>query len=166
MTIDLHRQPWHFSLLEFAVVAIAEERYLKLLGMTFDWQLSYRRHLRAITVRARQRIGLLRKVSPLLDLRSRQTVYCEFVRPVMEYCPLISMVGAECHLRRLDRTQHSPLHLIGPGALLQSLSIRRMVAACTFLYKLLCTDLASTCVRGVFPLPRGHYSASTSAPET
>ena len=58
---------------------------------------------------------------------------------------------ADCHLRRLDETQRSALHLIGIGALLQILSIRRMVAVLrTFLYKLLCTDLASP-LRQVLP---------------
>ena len=60
------------------------------------------------------------------------------------------MGAADCHLRRLDQTQRSTLHLIGPGALLQRLSIRRMVTACTLLYKLLCTNLASP-LRQVLP---------------
>ena len=146
MTIDLHHQPWHFTPLEFAGVPITEE----LLGVTFDCQLSYRRHLCAVAVRARQRLGLLRKASPLLDPRSCQTVYCWFLRPVMKYCPQVWMGMADCHLRRLDQTQRLALNLIGPGALLQSLSIRRMVAACTFLFKLLRTDLASP-LRQVLP---------------
>ena len=129
MTIDLHRQPWHFPPLEFAGVPITEESYLKLLVVTFDSQLSYRRHLRAVTARANQRLGLLRNVSPLLDPCSRQIVYCEFVRPVMEYCPRVWMGAADWHLRRLDQAQRSAL-LIGHGALLQGLSIRRVVAAC------------------------------------
>ena len=141
ITIDLHRQPWHFPPLEFAGVPITEESYLKLLVVTFDCHLSYRRHLRAVTARANQRPGLLRNVSPLQNPCSRQIVYCEFVRPVMKYCPLVLMGTADCHLQRLDQTRRSAL-LIGSGALLQSLSIRRMVAACTLLYKLMCTDLA------------------------
>ena len=48
------------------------------------------------------------------------------------------------HSRNMSlRTPRLALHLIGPGELLQSLSIRKMVAACNFLYKLLYTDLAS-----------------------
>ena len=67
MTIDLHLQPWHFPPLEFAGVPITEESHMKLLEVTFDCQLSYRRHLRAVTVTANQRIDLLRKASLLLD---------------------------------------------------------------------------------------------------
>ena len=115
----------------------------KLLGVTLDSQLSHRNHLRTIAIRARKRLGLLRKASPLLDSRSRATVYRGFVRPVMEYCPLVWMGAADCHLQRLDQTQRSALHLIGPGAMLQSLSIRRMVATCTYIYKLLCSNPTS-----------------------
>ena len=61
----------------------------------------------------------------------------------MEYRPLVWMGEPDCHLRRLDQTQRSALRQIGPGTLLQSLAIRRMVAACIFLYKLMCTDFAS-----------------------
>ena len=68
MTIDRHRQPWHFKPLEFAGVSIAEESHMELLVVPFDCQLSYRCHLRAVTVRASQRFDLLRKASLLLDL--------------------------------------------------------------------------------------------------
>ena len=39
-----------------------------------------------------------------------------------------------------DQSKLSALHLIGPGAMLHSLSMRRMVAACTYIYKLLCSN--------------------------
>ena len=64
MTIDPHRQPWHFPPLEFAGVPITEESHLKRLGVTFDCQFSYRRQLRADAVRASQRLGLLSLSSP------------------------------------------------------------------------------------------------------
>ena len=44
--------------------------------------------------------------------------------------------AAQTHLVRLDRVQQKAMKLVGPGTLLQSLSLRRMVAATTYLYKL------------------------------
>ena len=143
MTIDHHRPAWDFPAVQFAGVPLNGESNLKLLGVTLYSQLSHRNYLRTIAIRARQHLGLLRKASPLLDSRSRATVYRGFVRPVMEYCPLVLMGAADCHLQRLDQTQRSALHLIGPGAMLQSLSIRRMVAACIYIYKLLCSNPTS-----------------------
>ena len=91
-----------------------EESHMKLLVVTFDCQLSYRRHLRAVAVIASQRLDLLRKAC-LLDPRSLQTVYCGFVRPVKEYCPLVWMGEPDCHLRRRDQTHRSAFRQIGPG---------------------------------------------------
>ena len=113
MTIDHHRPAWDLPAVQFAGVPLNGESNLKLFGVTLEGQLSHRDHLRTIAIRARQRLGLLRKASPLLDSRSRATVYRGFVRPVKEYCPLVWMGAVDCHLQGLD------------------LSIRRMVAACT-----------------------------------
>eukprot|EP00117_Sycon_ciliatum_P008800 scpid69633/ scgid2070/ RNA-directed DNA polymerase from mobile element jockey; Reverse transcriptase len=70
MTIDHHRPAWDLPAVQFAGVPLNGESNLKLLGVTLDSQLSHRNHLRTIAIRARQRLGLLRKASPLLDSRS------------------------------------------------------------------------------------------------
>ena len=44
--------------------------------------------------------------------------------------------ASSSYLSRLDRVQHSALGIIGPGAILPSLAIRRTVAALACLYKL------------------------------
>ena len=98
--------------------------------------LSYRRHIRNIAVRANRRLGQLKKASPFLDCSSRDRVYKAFVRPIMEYCPLAWMGAAETHLQQLNRVQRRALHIIGASTWLPSLTHRRLVAACTFLYKL------------------------------
>ena len=114
MAIDHHRPAWDLPAVQFAGVLLNGESNLKLLGVTLDSQLSLRNHLRTVAIRAHQHLGLMRKASPLLDPRSRAIVYRGFVRPVMEYCPLVGMGAADCHLQRLDPTQRSALHLIGP----------------------------------------------------
>ena len=54
----------------------------------------------------------------------------------MEYCPLVWMGAAATHLSQLDRVQHRVLPLIGTGAAMDTLSLRRRVAGLTTLYKL------------------------------
>ena len=68
MTID-HQPAWDLPAVQIAGVPLNGESNLKLLGVTLDSQLSHRNHLRTIAIRARQRLGLLRKASPLLDSR-------------------------------------------------------------------------------------------------
>ncbi|XP_065197631.1 uncharacterized protein LOC135829154 [Sycon ciliatum] len=107
-----------------------------LLGVTFDAHLSYSEHLRGTAVRATQQIGFFRKACHVLDPPGRATAYRGFIRPLMEYCPLVWMRAAATHLSQLDRVQHRALTLIGTGAPMDTLSLRRRVAGPTTLYKL------------------------------
>lgn len=130
-----HQRPAHLlPPIIFSGTSVPEEEHIKLLGVTFDRQLSYTTHLHGVASKAAQRIHFLKKTAHLLDARGRATVYRGFVRPVMEYCCLVWM-GAST-LARLDRIQHRALKVIGPGIHLPSLHHRRMVSALAFLYKL------------------------------
>ena len=140
-----HREPWPTPALTFNGTIISDKSSLQLLGVSFDSTLSYRCHISSIAVRANQRQGLLKKSSPFLDCRSRDRVYKAFVRPAMEYCLLAWMGAAHTHLHQLARVQRRALHIISEGTWLPSLTHRRMVAACTFLYKLFCTPPSVHC---------------------
>ena len=77
-------------------------------------------HLRQLAVRARQRLGFLNKASHILDSKARCTVYKGFVRPVLEYCPLVWLGASATSLGQLDSIQRRALNIIGPGAYLPS----------------------------------------------
>ena len=64
--------------------------------------------------------------------------YKAFVRQVMHngVCPLIWIGAPPSYLQRLDHIQRCALRIIGPGALLPSMAIRRTVASLACLYKL------------------------------
>ena len=137
LTISHHRPPWRHPTLKFDGTAVEEHDSLKLLGVTFDRQLSFRSHLRSVAVRGRQRLYFLRRVAPLLDTQGRERVYKGFVRPVLEYCPLVWMGASATALAGIDAVQQSAIKLINTQAWLPSLDIRRSVAALSMLYKLL-----------------------------
>ena len=136
MTITRHRKPWHIPSVSFQGTEVAECSRMKLLGVTFDDRLSYGDHIRTVATRSAQRIGFLRKACPVLDPPGRLATYRGFVRPTMEYCPLVWMWAADTHLARLDRVQHHALKLISRGTAIDSLAVRRSVAGPTLLYKL------------------------------
>ena len=138
MTISRHRNPWPIPPVRFNGLIVQEVNALKLLGVTFDKHLNYGQHLRATALRATQRIGFLRKASRVLGLHGRAVAYKGFVRPMMEYCPLVWSGAAACHLSRLEKAQKRALSLIGPGAIVDSLALRRTVSGLCFLYKLYC----------------------------
>ena len=120
----------------FGGTTIAVAEHLRLLGVTFDSKLSFHRHLQQVAARTKQRLGFLRRATRILDVHGRQDTYKGFIRPVLEYAPLVWMGAAKTHLSRLDRVQRNALHVLGPGILLQSLQARRTVAALAYLYKL------------------------------
>ena len=113
-------------------------------GGSFDSKLSYGYHIHRTAIRATQRLHFLRKAAVVLCTRGRAVVYKGFVRPLMEYSPLMWVGAAPTHLNKLDRVQLRALKIIGPTSALQTLHASRTVAAATYMYKLRCSDLACT----------------------
>ena len=136
--IGHHRNPWPLPELTFRAHDIPRGDELKLLGVTFDSKLTFRRHLRNVYLRAVARLGFLRQASSFLGREGRWTTYRGFVRPVLEYTPLIGMGPANSHLQSLDRAQRNALSIISPDTLLQRVAPRRQVYALMYMYKLMC----------------------------
>ena len=122
---------------KFSGLAVEEVGVLKLLGVTFDKHLFYGPHLQRIALRAPQRIGFLRKSFKVLDTPGRFAAYKGFVRPMLEYCPLVWAGAAPYHLSHLDKIQKRALSLIGPGVSVDSLALRRSVSSLCLLHKLM-----------------------------
>ena len=160
MTISRHRQPLPIAPLRFGGVAVEEVTTLRLLGVTFDNTMNFGQHLRSVTLRATQRIGFLRKASPVLDPPGRLTAYKGFVRPLMEYCPLVWNGAAPSHLARLDRVQKRALSLIGPGAVVDSLALRRTISGLCVLFKLMC-GARLPCMAELLPPPADYANPRT-----
>ena len=83
-----------------------------------------------------QHLGLLRRAARILDTNGRLSVYRGFIRPMLEYAPLVWMSAAPAHLARLDRIQQKAMAIIGPDVLLQSLAARRTLSGLCYMYKL------------------------------
>ena len=131
---------------------VQKESRLKLLGVSFDSKLSYGYHIHRTAIRATQRLHFLRKAAVVLCTRGRAVVYKGFVRPLMEYSPLVWLGAAPTHLNKLDRVQLRALKIIGPTSALQTLHARRIVAAATYMYKLKYSELAPR-LRCLLPPP-------------
>ena len=136
MTLHRKHVPHCTPPVTFGGEALQETDTLKLLGVRLDPTLSYRAHTRSVALRASQRLGFLRKAASILDDHGRVTVYKGFVRPLLEYAPLAWSSAAATNMAQLDKVQQRALHFLGPGTILQSLQLRRMVAALSYLFKL------------------------------
>ena len=123
MAISRHRVDWPIPPVAFNGLNVADVDTLKLLGVTFDRPLHYGQHLRTIALRAARRIGFLRKAFKVLDHKGRTAAYKGFVRPMLQYCPLVRSGAADGHLRRLDKVQKRALSLLGQGTALCSAAL-------------------------------------------
>ena len=54
---------------------------------------------------------------PLLDSNGRTKLYKGFVRPVIEYGPLVWLGASDTALGQLSAVQRRALHILGPGVL-------------------------------------------------
>ena len=135
LTISHHRSPNEVPAINFQGTVVPEVAELRLLGIMFDKDLSFRTHIRQLNIRGTQR-GFLRKGAAVLGPAGCVTAYKGFVQPVLEYGMLTWMEASQTALRQLANVQRRALHVIGPGSFLPSLEVRRAVAALCFLYKL------------------------------
>ena len=78
----------------------------------------------------------------------------------MEYCPLVWNGAAPSHLARLDRVQKRALSLIGPGAVVGSLALRRTISGLCVLFKLMC-GARLPCMAELLPPPADYANPRT-----
>ena len=109
---------------------------VNLLGVTLDSKLTFEAHLRSVSSSIAQKTGLLRKCRKTLGendavLRS----FFAFILPKFEYCSVVWMSAADCHLRLLDRAINNIKFLL-PNLTID-LHKRRLVGALSFLFKII-----------------------------
>ena len=143
LIIDHHRPAWTVPPICFGGTPVDEESEIKLLGVTFDTHLTFNSHIRSVALRANSRLHLLRRAAPILSPRHREIMYKGFVRPLLEYAPLVWMGSSTTSLAQLDRVQRRALHIISDHTWLPSLSLRR--AGPSLLSHTCTSSTASTC---------------------
>ena len=155
LVIDHHRPAWTVSPICFGGTPIDEESEIKLLGVTFDTHLTFNSHIRSVALRANSRLHLLPRAAPILNPRHRETMYKGFVRPLLEYAPLVWMGPSTT---QLDRVQRRALHIIREHTWLPSLSLslslRLSLSLCYH------TPVQAPLPRPVLTAPL-HYSAAS-----
>ena len=75
-----------------------------ILGVTFDYKMTFEKHLRSVSRAASERLVIFRKAWQVFHDRSLLgTCFRGFVLPVLEYCSAVWCCAADTHLRLLDR---------------------------------------------------------------
>ena len=121
--------------------------------MTFDFKLTFEKHLCSVSRAASQRLGVLRKSWRVFhDKLLIGRCFWGFVLPVLEYCSAVWCSTADTHLKLLDRVVSRACFIA--GGVLNSccdLSHRRSVAVLCVLYKIRCNPKHPLC--GALPVP-------------
>jgi hypothetical protein len=114
---------------------ITQASEVKLVGYTFDEKMSWATMISGLASKARSRLGMLTRLRRVLDDENMKTMYCTFIRPMMEYGSVAFMGAKDTHLIKLDKIQ-SAAEKIGRFKV-ESLVSRREAAAVALTCKLL-----------------------------
>jgi hypothetical protein len=89
----------------FDGIPIKREESVKLVGFTFEKEMSWAKMISANAKKARCRIGMLCKLRHMLDDESMKNMYISFIRPMLEYGSVQYMGAKASHLKKLDVVQ-------------------------------------------------------------
>ena len=130
---------------------LKESVELDILGVTFDFRLTFENHLRSVSRAASRRLGILRKSCRVFhDRLLIERCFRGFVLPILEYCFAVWCSAADSHLKLLDQVVNAACFLTG-GRLDCDLAHRRSVAVLCMLYKIRCNPMHPLC--GALPVP-------------
>ena len=118
-------------------VKYAPEGDMKLVGFIFDRRLSWSTMISNLASKARQQLGALWRLCPVMDSQNRQQMYKAFVRSIMEYGGMEYMAAAKTHLAKLDVVQRSAERICGSVGAFEPLGVRRECSLFGMLCKML-----------------------------
>jgi hypothetical protein len=97
--------------LEFDGISIQGERSVKLLGVQFDQDLSFDKHIQSICSKAGAQLNVMSRLRHLLDSASKLAIVRSFVTSHFKYCPLIWHFCSSHNKLKIERILRRSLRL-------------------------------------------------------
>ena len=91
---------------------LIQENEEKDLGVTFDQDLKFSKHIRNMTARANSRVGLLKHNFEHLDIKNFLPLYKSQVRPLLEYCSSVWDPIYKGDALEIEKVQHRATKLV------------------------------------------------------
>ena len=114
---------------------------LVILGVTFDSNMTFEKHLRSVSRAASQRLGILKSWRVFHDRSLLGRCFRGFVLPVLEYCSAVwCSLGCDTHLKLLDRAV-SGARFLTRGVFEFYIAHCRSLAVLCVLYKIGCNPV-------------------------
>ena len=95
---------------------IMENEYEKLLGITFDKKLSFRKHIEDLSKKANQKLHALARLSTYIDPLKLEILINSFIKSQFNYCPLVWMFHDRVLNSKLNLIQERALRLVCKGS--------------------------------------------------
>ena len=84
----------------------------KLLGVKFDYNLSFENHVTSLCKKASQKLHALARISHYMDLNKRRNLMKAFITSQFSYCPLIWMFHSRSLNNKINGIHERPLRLV------------------------------------------------------
>ena len=121
---------------------------MKLLGVTFDFNLNFNSHISNICKKAARQLNVLKRVGKHLCKLGKLTIYHSFIMSNFSYCPLVWHFSSEQNCQKIEKIQERALRFIYNDytssydqllekSNLPSLKIRRMRAMALEVFKII-----------------------------
>ena len=91
---------------------IVAAKQLKLLGVIIDDQINFSVHLREISRKASQRLGVLNRFCSILSTTLKITIYKTSILPYVTYCSTVWHFTKSYDLRKIERIQEKAMKII------------------------------------------------------
>ena len=91
---------------------INESDYEKLLGVTFDKKLNFKKHVEDLYKKANQKLHALARLSNYIDPIKSEILMNSFIRSQFNYCPLVWMFHDRATNSKLNRIQERALRMV------------------------------------------------------
>ena len=88
------------------------EEEVKLLGVTFDFKLTFNSHVSHICKKASQQLNVLKRIGNNLSKLGKLTIYYSFILSNFNYCPLVWHFCGESNTKKLEKIQERALRFI------------------------------------------------------
>ena len=91
---------------------IEQTKLLKLLGVNIDHQLSFSEHVKCISLKSSQKIGVLSRLKNLIPERAKLYLFKTSILPHLTYCSLVWHFIRSSDKRKLERLQEKGLRAV------------------------------------------------------
>ena len=91
---------------------ISCDNTVKLLGVTFDQQLNFNKHIDTICEKASKQVNALIRLSKRLGQSNKLIIFNSFIKANFNYCPLVWMCCGKVNVDKIEKLQYRALKFV------------------------------------------------------